>query len=187
MGRPRAREALVRMTAGFVQCACLAWAVSSSAACSPSIVSVLPTQASAPLAATQPVSIRVDATTVRLPLVVSGGDVAFSDVDRALSRSVQKAILAPISKLTLAPSTHLDLQIEIVEAHAEYSRERLVVGLAARATLRRERGNAYVAQTHAHATASEHGPSSLGASAVLACTDSIASQLAGWLQGLDLH
>jgi hypothetical protein len=186
-GSPRAIAILASGAAGFVQSACLACALLSTSACARSVISVLPAQAMAQEAVPQPVSVRVDATTVRLPLVVSGAEVAFSDVDRALSRSVRKAIAAPMSKLTLAPGAHLDLQVEIVEAHAEYSHERLVVGLAARATLRREKGNAYVAQTHAHATASEHGPAAHGATAVLVCTDSIATDLARWLLGLDLR
>src|SRR5262249_25519976 len=114
-GPPSAMAILAGGAAGFVQSACLGFALLSAPRCAPSVIAVLPAQTTAQDVALQPVSVRVDATTVRLPLAVSGADVAFSDVDRALSRSVRKAIAAPVSKLTLAPGTHLDLQVEIVE------------------------------------------------------------------------
>lgn len=172
----------------IVHVACLMLGMGFLPACSTTVLSVLPAQAPPPSHERKPsISIVLDSTTARLPLSVSGSDVAFGDVDRALARSVEAAVAAASPKLHLAPDAHLVLAVELIDARAEYSHERLVVALAARATLRHEKGNAYVAQTHAHSTASAHVPASHGAPSVLACTDSIASQLSGWLLGLDVH
>jgi len=157
--------------------------------CSAAVVSVLPAHGpnAALTAAPPPIAVVLDATTVPLPLGVKGAGVSFGDVDRALLRSVEQAVAAASPRLTLPPGSHLELQVELVDGRAEYSRGQLVVVLAARATLRHRKGNTYVAQTHAHATASAHSPPEHGASAVLACTDKIATDLTGWLLGLELH
>jgi hypothetical protein len=160
-----------------------------AAGCAIPVVSVLPTQAStgAPPRSPGPIAVVLNATAVRLPLVVSGADIAYGDVDRALARSVEQSLQSASPRLTLPPGAHLQLQVEIVDARAEYSSERLVIEMAVRATLRHTKGNAYIAQTHAHSTASAHAPPSRSASAVLACTDSIANQLTGWLLGIEPH
>jgi len=189
--RRERREARRRATrpGRFVHSACFVCMAAIFSACGTSVVSVLPTQSSITprVGAPRPIEVTVDATTVRLPLVVSGANVAFGDVDRALARSIDQALAAASPKFSLPPGLHLELQVELIDVHGEYSRGRLVIGMAARATLRQRKGNAYVAQTHAHSTASAHVSAARGAPAVLACTDSIARQLSGWLLGLELR
>jgi hypothetical protein len=153
----------------------------------PSVVSVLSAHASATEDQLTPVRVAVDATSTHLPLVVSGSDIAFGDIDRALARAIEHALEPTTQALARRNAKSLGLTVELVEAHAEYARDRLVVRLAARATLREDAGNVYVAQTHAHASASAVLPAENGAEVVLSCTDSLAHQLSNWLRGMDLR
>lgn len=168
-----------------VRSACLACAL--IAACSQTVISVLPAQTPRQIRAPVPVEVAVDATGVFMPMHVSGAGVAYSDVDRALARSLESALAAVFPRLSLASDQRLLLRVEILETHAEYAEGRLVVRMATRATLRRVRGNAYIAQTHAHTSHSALVSPQRGSSVVIACTDAISTELSGWLLGLELH
>ena len=151
------------------------------------VVSVLPAQPNIAQQRARPVRVTIDATTTHLPLAVAGANTSYGDVDHAFARAIEHALEATSEELAHRKAQPLGLAVELVEAHAEYSRDRLVVRMAVRATLRENSGNVYVAQTHAHATASAVVPPERGAPVVLDCTDSIADQLSGWLGGLDLR
>lgn len=170
----------------FVHGAGLLLALAAPPACSESIISVLSAH-SLTKRAEAPITVTVDATNVRLPMRVSGTAVAYSDVDRALARSIEVAAERALPKVGLEPGQRMSLFVEIIEARAEYAEGRLIVILDTRATLRRVRGNAYIAQTHAHVSHSGHVRLARGGPVVVACTDSIAAHLSGWLLGLDLH
>jgi hypothetical protein len=151
------------------------------------VVSVLPARAPSELEAAPQVRVAVDATSAHLPLAVAGASIAYSDVDRAIARAVERALAPAATDLTRRSARKLGLSIELVEAHAESTQGRVLVRLTVRATLRENTGNVYLAQTHAHASASSALPAERGALVVLNCADSIAQQLAGWLAGIDLH
>jgi hypothetical protein len=151
------------------------------------VVSVLPTRVPTEAEASPPLRVAVDTTSAHLPLAVSGASVAYGDVDRALARAVERALEPTLSDLTRRNAHKLTLSVELVEAHAEATRDRLIVRLAVRATLRENAGNVYLAQTHAHANASAAVPAEHGAPVVLDCVDSIGLKLAGWLGGMDLR
>ena len=128
----------------------------------------------------------VDATNTHLPLAISGANVAYGDLDRALARAVEGALARLSGELAARHARRLELAVELVEAHAEYARERLVVRLTVRATLRESSGNVYLAQTHAHASASAVIAPERGATVVSDCDAAIARQLSGWLDGMSL-
>jgi hypothetical protein len=153
----------------------------------PSVVSVLPARATVQEDRARPLRIAVDATSTHLPLAVTGAAVAYGDVDRALELAIEHALESTAQDLARRNAQQLGLAVELVEAHAEYSHDRLVVRLAVRATLRENVGNVYLAQTHAHSSASAVLPVERGAKVVLDCTDSIGHQLSGWLGGMDLR
>ena len=153
----------------------------------PSVVSVLPAQARVEADHAGPLRVTVDATSTHLPLAVAGAGVAYGDVDQALARAIEHALEPTAQELARRNAQKLGLAVELVEARADYSRDRLVVRLAARATLRENAGNVYLAQTHAHSSASAVVPAERGAPVVLDCADSIAHQLSGWLGGMDLR
>ena len=126
-------------------------------------------------------SVLVDSAEVRLPLHVSGSELAFIDLDRALVLSIERAF----ETVNLGSSAHTRASfvvlVELLNARAAKSSERLVVELVARVTLRRNPGNLYVAQTHAHARCAGTIDATKGASTVRSCIDSVASQLQGWM------
>jgi hypothetical protein len=127
--------------------------------------------------------VQVDATSAHLPLAVTGSNAVYTDVDRALDRSVESAVAALAAELGTLRAQQLELFVELVEAQAEYSDATLVVRMVVRATLRDKLGNSYLAQTYARWSASAHVAPEVGAKIVLDCTDAIGSQLSGWLAG----
>jgi hypothetical protein len=149
----------------------------------PRVISILPAQVASSEQRASPLSVVVDASNTHLPLPVSGANVAYGDVDRALSRSIEGALVRVSAELAARHARRLELAVELLDAHAEYSRERLVVRLTVRATLRENAGNVYVAQTHARASASAVILPERGASVVSDCDAAIARQLSGWLEG----
>jgi hypothetical protein len=153
----------------------------------PSVVSVLPARPSAEEDRASPLRVVIDATTTHLPLAVAGANVAYGDVDRALARAVEHALETTSQDLARRNARQLGLAVDLVEAHAEYSHDRLVVRMTVRATLRETLGNVYLAQTHAHSSASAVVAAESGARVVLDCTDSIGHQLSGWLSGMELR
>ncbi|HEX4338862.1 MAG TPA: hypothetical protein VH062_23310 [Polyangiaceae bacterium] len=154
----------------------------STGCASQRVVSVLSQNDLHAMSAVAP-SVVVEATSVRLPMPVSGAAVAYADVDRALDEAISAAAV-PV--LEAHGRGRYELVVELIEAHAEYAGSRLVVALTVRATLRGRAGNTYVAQTHARATASGAVAPEQGGSVVLTASHSIASKLAGFLLGLEL-
>jgi hypothetical protein len=173
--RERVSRVLVIITVALAICCCTS-----------RTISVLNGQAVLRAPSASALYVDVAVASVRLPLEVSGGSIAYRDVDLALSRSLERALAPQLAQLT-DKRQHLALQVELVEARAEYAHERLIVELGVRATLRDRQGNVYLAQSHAHHAASLTVAPEQGAPAVLECTDAIGSDLAGWLAGVDLH
>ncbi len=127
----------------------------------------------------------IDVTSVHLPLAVSGANVAYSDVDRALGRSIARETAGFEGRWGSA-GRPLELDVELIEAHAEYAGGRLVVRLTTRSTLRDRAGNRYIAQTYARGSDSATVVVDQGGAVVRSATDAVGRRLAGWLAGLDL-
>jgi hypothetical protein len=152
----------------------------------PRVISILPTEVTGEEERAPALSVAVDASNTHLPLPISGASIAYGDVDRALARAIERALGRLSGELAARHARRLELAVELVEAHAEYVRERLVVRLTVRATLRESTGNVYLAQTHAHASASAVIAPEHGATVVSDCDAAIARQLSGWLDGMSL-
>ena len=144
---------------------------------------MLPASAAAlrAVSADEPLRVIVDTSSLHLPLAVVGANVTFTDLDAALAWSVERALLPIKSRLAKPNARALELHVELLEARAEETSGQLGVSLVARATLRQRAGNAYVAQTHAHARCSGAPAPSGGSQVVLQCTTAVARQLQGWL------
>jgi len=162
-------------------------AVTWGAGCAPvHVVSVLsPHEARHEGALTPPLTVIVDSASVRLPVTVAGAAVAYADVDRVLEDAVLSASLPAIARR--GGERRYELFVEIVEARAEYSGGRLVFELTTRATLRDRNGNTYIAQTHARSRASRTVPPEGGASEVRTVAETIGTELAGWILGLEVR
>jgi hypothetical protein len=163
------------------------WIVAVNWGCSSvELVSVMPSPAR-PLPSVEHTEnvlrVQLDTSSIRLPLHLSGTNVAFTDMDRALRSAIEQAITRPRTH-PFNTAAHT-LHVELLGAQAEASAGRIVVSLFVRATLRRKNGNAFVAQTHAHATQSGSYTSSNGVDAVINCASTIGAELEGWVSGLE--
>jgi len=114
---------------------------------------------------------------VKDPLPVSGGDVAYADLERALGQAVIRAV---------HPRHDQTLTVELVAAEAEYKRSRLSISLVARATLRTREGNAFVTQTQVICRDAALVTPENGASVVWSCMTRLGRDLSGWLDGVKL-
>jgi hypothetical protein len=112
---------------------------------------------------------------VKDPLPVSGGDVAYADLERALGQAVIRAV---------HPRHDQTLTVELVAAEAEYKNSRLSVSLVARATLRTREGNAFVTQTQVICRDAALVTPENGASVVWSCMTRLGRDLGGWLDGV---
>ncbi len=114
---------------------------------------------------------------VKDPLPVSGADVAYADLERALGQAVIRAV---------HPRHDQTLTVELVAAEAAYKHSRLSVSLVARATLRAREGNAFVTQTQVICRDAALVTPENGASVVWSCMTRLGRDLSGWLDGVKL-
>lgn len=112
---------------------------------------------------------------VKDPLPVTGGGVAYAELERALGQAVIRA---------LHPRHDQTLTVELVAAEAEYAHSRLSVSLVARATLRAREGNAFVTQTQVICRDAALVTPEKGASVVWSCMTRLGRDLGGWLDGV---
>ena len=108
----------------------------------------------------------------RDPLPVSGSDVAFADLAKALGHAVLRAA---------APYHDGILTVDLVRADAEYNDARLSVSLAVRATLRNRVGNDIIATTTAVCHDGAIVNPDAGTPVLWSCMARIGRDLAGWL------
>lgn len=125
--------------------------------------------------------IKVDASSVQLPLVVNGAHTRYVDLDRAIETSLEQALAAGGTEVRAQDYL---LYAELIEARAEYADGRLLVQLSVRATLKQNHDTIYVAQTHAHACQAGALGADDGLSVVLGAVGTVVTQLRGWF--LDL-
>jgi len=129
----------------------------------------------------QRLQIQVDSSNLHLPLRVAGGSLAFVDVDHALAIAIERALSSIKQALSIGSAVSYLLQVELLEARAEQTGDRIVVELVARVTLRTKSGNVYVAQTHSHARNAGAMDARTPRTPSASVTESIASQLQGWI------
>jgi hypothetical protein len=126
------------------------------------------------------VQVKVDASSVKIPLVVSGAHTRYVDLDVALETALVQALATGANDLPARSPQDYRLLVELIEARAEYSEGRLLVQLSVRATLKQNQGNDYVAQTHAHVRQTGLLGTDDGLSVVLDAVGTVVSQLRGW-------
>lgn len=112
---------------------------------------------------------------VKDPLPVTGGDVAYAELEGALGQAVIRAV---------HPRHDQTLTVELVAAEASFSHSRLSVSLVARATLRAREGNAFVTQTQVICRDAALVTPEKGASVVWSCMTRLGRDLGGWLDGV---
>ena len=108
----------------------------------------------------------------RDPLPVSGSDVEFADLARALGHAVLRSV---------TPYHDGVLTVELVRADAEYNSARLSVSLVVRATLRSRIGNDFIATTTSVCHDGAIVDPDTGNPVLWSCMARIGRELAGWL------
>jgi hypothetical protein len=149
------------------------------ASCSGTLVPIVPDGArdTGTAAAASDPSFEVIARTgsVRDPLPVSGSNVAYADLERALGQAVVRGV---------HPRHDQTLAVELIAAEADYANSRVSISLVVRATLRTREGNAFVAQTQAICRDAAIVRPESGASVVWSCMTQLGRDLGGWLDGI---
>ncbi len=149
-------------------------------ACTADTISVLTAADSTSVAFDSPIRVVLDARDVRLPLHVSGDDVVFSDLDRALERTLELRLEPSREGVRRRGARPLEVFVELVQARAELREGRLNVDLTARATLR-ERTGLYLAQTHARTSVAGVATSAHGVVIVRQAADALAVKIADFV------
>jgi len=159
-----------RPCVALVLCVC-------AAACAPTTVHLLPLKhLGAEPAAPSPAALEIvtASTTVREPLQVRGAPEAFVELAPALREAVASVVDGSFTKWRLS--------LELTEAGAEWTAERLIVRMTVRATLRSRDDNAYLAQSQHVCSTSGVVPPHDGARVAHACLLELARDVGSWLQ-----
>lgn len=112
---------------------------------------------------------------VKDPLPVNGANVAYADLERALSQAIIRSV---------RPRHESTLTVELVSAEASYDRERVAISFVARATLKRHEGNAFVGQTQLVCRDAALVEPAAGSTVVWSCMVQLGRDLGGWLDGI---
>lgn len=138
---------------------------------------------------TQPLEVVTRSTAVPDPLPLSGSDVAYADVEAGLGHAIASAAVpwATAHRDDPAGKSGWQLFVEVTTVGAEYERGRVIFSVDVRATLRARAGNVYLAQTQASCRQGGIVRANLGAPIIYRCMTEIGHNLAGWLDGVDLH
>lgn len=167
--------------------------LASSWACGGSSARIVPllTAAGVPLTdpASAPLEVVTRSTAVRDPLPVRGSEIVYGDIEAALGHAISSATVpwADDHKTDSAAKTGWQLFVEVIGADAEYDDGRVIFTVNVRATLRARAGNVYLAQTQASCRQGGIVQPDKGAPIMYRCMTEVGRDLAGWLDGVDLH
>ena len=128
-----------------------------------------------------PLEVVTRSTAVDDPLPVRGSDVTYADLETALGASVSSAAAPWASAHREHRPAGWQLSVELTQAEAVASDQRLMVTLTVRATLRTREDGTFLGQTQATCRESGLFPADRGAPVVIACMSRVGRDLAGWL------
>ncbi len=123
--------------------------------------------------------------TVRDPLPVRGGAVAFEDVEAALGHAVSSATVPWAERHMAERPEGWQLDLELIGADARAHGGEVTVTLAVRATLRTRAGNRYLAQTQTHCERSAAVAPKDASPLVFDCMARVGRVLGGWLGAVE--
>lgn len=133
-----------------------------------------------------PLEVVTRSTAVKDPLVVTGSDVSYAELEGALGHSISSATVPWAQQHIAQRPGGWQLSVEVTEAKAEYEKSgRLIVTLNTRATLRTRQDHDYLAQTQVPCRDSALTTPDKGAPVVYSCMSRIGRDLASWLGGVN--
>ena len=132
-----------------------------------------------------PLEVVTRGTGVRDPLPVEGGGTSYGEVETALGHAVASATVPWAEARQAAHGGHgWQLLVELTQADARYSAQRLVVTMTVRATLRTRGDHHFLAQTQARCSTGAMSEPRDGAPVLYGCMSSVGRDLAAWLGGV---
>jgi hypothetical protein len=133
-----------------------------------------------------PLEVVTRSTAVDDPLPVRGSDVTYADLETALGASISSAAAPWAGAHKAHRPSGWQLSVELTQAEAVASDQRLMVTLTVRATLRTREDGTFLGQTQATCRESGLFPADRGAPVVIACMSRVGRDLAGWLSASDV-
>jgi hypothetical protein len=132
-----------------------------------------------------PLEVVTRSTAVKDPLVVTGSDVSYADLEAALGHSISSATVPWAEQHISQRPGGWQLFVEVTEAKAEYeSSGRLIITMNTRSTLRTRRDHDYLAQVQVPCREAGLTTPDKGAPVVFSCMSRIGRDLASWLGGV---
>jgi hypothetical protein len=132
-----------------------------------------------------PLEVVTRSTAVKDPLVVTGSDVSYADLEAALGHSISSATVPWAEQHIAQRPGGWQLSVEVTEAKAEYeSSGRLIITMNTRSTLRTRRDHDYLAQVQVPCREAGLTTPDKGAPVVFSCMSRIGRDLASWLGGV---
>lgn len=148
------------------------------------------TAAGVPITDTTNVPLRVvtRSTAVQDPLPVRGSGVSYADVEIGLGNAIASATApwAAAHRKAKGSKEGWELFVELTNAKAQYSGDRIIFELGIRATLRTRSGYDYLAQTQLSCRQGGVVAADKGAPVIYGCMMELGHDLSGWLDGVDL-
>jgi hypothetical protein len=117
------------------------------------------------------------------PMPLRGNGVAFAGVATTLGNAIGAATVSWSASHAAQRLGGWELRVALIQSRAEVSGGRITVELAARVTLSATLGQIYLAQTHGYCKQTDVLTDDPTAT-VYACMESMAHDLAGWLEGV---
>lgn len=132
-----------------------------------------------------PLEVVTRGTGVPDPIVVKGSNIVYGDTEAALGLAVSSACVPWANQHRAQRPDGWQLFVELIQADALSTDDRLTISLGVRATLRTRDGNRYLAQTQAHCRQAGLVAPENGGPVVYACMTRIGRDLSGWLAGVE--
>ena len=164
-------------------------AVSLACGCGPAHTVSLLHSVGAPITQTPsetiPLEVVTRSTGVADPLVVKGADVSYADLETTVGTAISSAAAPWAEHHRDGNPEGWQLLVELIEASANYSSERLATTIGVRLTLRTRTDHRYIAQSQASCRNAALTAPDKGAEVLYGCMSHMGRDVASWLAMVD--
>lgn len=148
-------------------------------------VVLVPLVPPAPAASAHDPQMRLACRGLPEPVRVRGTQAAYTDLDRALRVSVERAVRPFVERNRARRPGGWDLLVSIVQADARRSGDRVALTMTVGATLRTQEGQILLGQTQAYCAESAAATADAAAPVFFSCLDGVGRDLSSWLGGVE--
>lgn len=132
-----------------------------------------------------PLEVVTRSTGISDPLVVKGSEIAFADLETTVGTAISSAAAPWAEKHHDENPEGWQLLVELIEATASYSNDRLATTIAVRLTLRTRTDHRHIAQSQASCRNAALVPPERGAEVLYGCMSHMGRDVASWLAMVD--